>query len=149
VKFLFVIPALMLFLSNVPLVHKMDMKQMMAAMKKNGCCKKKAEPAPACHNTGEMPAEKPSCNAPGAEEPSHHACNMHGHQQDNDKKAGKCAKQDTTCVCICCFQYAAPGQVAAKLQFGLAEQDNGLAGYVQQNWKNPHLTGPWQPPDVI
>lgn len=122
---------------------------MMAVMKKSGCCKKK-EQVSACSSEEKVMPEKPSCHKEAAAQsscsakktPEPPSCN-------HDGDAGKCGMQDaTTCVCICYFQYAAPDQVAAKLQFGLAIKNNSLAGYLQQHWKDPHLTAPWQPPDA-
>jgi hypothetical protein len=157
VKFLLVIPALMLFLSNIPFIHKMDMKEMMAVMKKSGCCKKQqAGEVKACHSEVKAPAPKPSCGM-AAEEPA--SCHSPGNTSPAPGESAKnlpgapedekCPVQHATCVCICCFQYAAPDQVAAKLQFGLAGNNNNLAGYLQQHWKDPHLTAPWQPPDLV
>ena len=117
-RYLLLIPALTLFLSYIPFVHKMEMKEMMVTMKKSGCCKKTAK-TQSCHKNNDTAANK-----------------------------GKCAKQDASCVCICCFQYAAPAQLTVKLQFGIDIAQLEPAGYVQHNWKNAQLSAPWQPPDV-
>lgn len=131
---------------------------MMAVMKKSGCCKKQEAESKACHAEAKTPLEvelpvevkapvqKPSCHKTD-EVPVPSACAAGETPGNADEE--KCAMQDATCVCICCFQYAAPDQVAAKLQFGLAGSNNHLAGYLQLHWKDPHLTAPWQPPDVI
>lgn len=136
---LLLIPALLLFLSNIPFIHKMEMKAMAvnveehgAQAKKDGCCKKKANRTGTC----EMSEEESSCKS--SEPPAEQPCKP---------DASKCSKPDVTCICICCFQCAAPDPLTAKLQFGLAIKDNTLAGYLQQNWKDPQLTAPWQPPD--
>ena len=132
---------------------------MMAVMKKSGCCKKQQDnESKACHAEAEAPLEmelpvevkapvqKPSCHKTD-EVPASSACAADESSDNPEEK--KCSMQDATCVCICCFQYAAPDQVAAKLQFGLTGSNNSLAGYLQQHWKDPHLTAPWQPPDMI
>jgi hypothetical protein len=134
VRYFLLIPALVLFLSNIPFVHKMDMKEIVAAMKKSGCCKKEADTKSACDMAEKTVSQKSSCHKP--------------EKQPCDPDTKKCDMQDATCVCICCFQYAAPDQVAARLQFGLAIKNSDLAGFLQQHWKDPHLRAPWQPPDV-
>lgn len=147
-RYFLLIPAMLLFLSNIPFIHKMDVKEMMAAMEEKGCCKKKQ-----ASNEGECkmedmqpPAEPalqhgPSCHAErNATPPTEKAC---------DDDAGKCEKPDATCVCVCCFQYAAPDQFTAKMQFGLGDNKYSLSGFIQNNWKDPHLTAPWQPPDSM
>jgi hypothetical protein len=134
---LLLIPALLLFLSNIPFIHKMDMKAMakhVAPAKKNGCCKKQAN-----LNSGCMMSEgKTGSSCKSGKSRAEQPCKP---------DAAKCAKQDATCISVCCFQCAAPDQLTSKLQFGLAIKDNALAGYLQQNWKDPQLTAPWQPPD--
>ena len=135
------IPALVLFLSNIPFVHKMDMKEMMVAVKKDGCCRKpdtskgscdKAETKPACGESAEQ--SKPACKST---------------IPSNDGER-ECSKQDaSTCVCICCFQFAAPDQLGTKLQFGYSNLKQVLTAYLEQNWKDPQLALPWQPPDLV
>jgi hypothetical protein len=115
------IPALFLFLSNIPFVHKMDMKEAMVMMKKSGCCKKKSQMR---------------------------GCHMNDNKKPCDPKQGKCGKPDASCVCICSFQYIAPDQVSIKLQFGIKPDNNERAGYLLQPWKDPQLLAPWQPPDL-
>ena len=224
-RYLLLIPALMLFLSYVPFVHKMNMKKVMAEMKKSGCCKKAGvaegskmqcgteadvqcgageETASAEEHcgAGEKPASaekhgSSSEKAPGADElcgrgekaasaeehcgsvekapggdehcgpveqsaSADEHCGSAGKPASTDEhcgnsekpdkscshEKGNCAKQDATCICICCFQYASPDQLGEKLHFGIDINTYELAGYVPQNWKDPQLMAPWQPPDI-
>lgn len=131
-KFLLVIPAFLLFLSNIPFVHEMDRKEMMAAMTEEGCCKKSESMKGSCES-----AEK-SCSAPAEEK----SCSS-----EEEKQCGM--QTESTCICICCFQVAAPDQLGSKLQFGINDSPQSLAFYQQKNWKDPQLALPWQPPDVL
>ena len=132
-KYFLVIPALLLFLSNIPFIHTMDREEMMAAMKKDGCCKKSGDSKKTC----EPPAK--SCHKPAKEE-----------KPCKDGKEKQCGMMnESTCICICCFQFAAPDQLGSKFQFGIKDLQQSLAIYLQQTWKDPQLALPWQPPDLI
>lgn len=103
---------------------------MMAANEK-GCCKKSDSRKGGCKlpekSSGQV--EKRSCH-------------------DEDEKS--CAMQnEPTCICICYFQFAAPDQIGTKLQFGIADIQQLLSIYLQENWKDPQLALPWQPPDMM
>ncbi|HYE56751.1 MAG TPA: hypothetical protein VD996_18015 [Chitinophagaceae bacterium] len=119
-RILLLIPALLLFLSNIPFVHKMEMKKELAAQNKTGCCKKKQSMESKC-------------------------------KMDHPPKAKeKCSMQrESTCICICCFQFAAPDQFASRMQFGIDIPQLSLPEYYLQHWKNPLLSLPWQPPDPV
>ena len=57
------------------------------------------------------------------------------------------ARTETTCVCICTFQFVAPEQSLIKFdnnQFSLISIYGGLLDKV---WIDPYLSAPWQPPD--
>lgn len=75
--------------------------------------------------------------------PSKKSC----HKEEAEKKCGM--QSESTCICICVFQFAAPGQADTKIQFGINEPEISLSIYLQHNWKDPLLALPWQPPDVM
>jgi hypothetical protein len=125
---LLLIPVLLLFLSNIPFIHKMEMKEV-ASVKKDGCCRKSGNPKGIC----KMSEEKAGANE----------------QKTCHKEERTCSKQtESTCICICCFQFAAPDQFAVRPQFNCDELKQSLAIFLLQNWKDPQLAVPWQPPDV-
>jgi hypothetical protein len=138
-RFLLVIPAFLLFLSNVPFIHKMDREEMMAVMKKDGCCRKSESKKGSC-GAAAMKEEKSSC---GKQEQSKKC-------SSDDKGEMQCGMQnESTCICICCFQFAAPDQLSNRFQFGYDDLQQSLAVYLQLNWKDPLLSLPWQPPDGV
>lgn len=137
---LLLIPALVLFLSNIPFIHKMEMKQAVASVKKSGCCKKSENRKGSCKMS-----EKPSCEKP---EPATQITAT-AHDNSCHKEERKCSKQtESTCICICCFQFAAPDQLTAKPQFNCNELKQSLAIFLLHNWKDPQLAAPWRPPDI-
>ena len=98
-------------------------------MKKDGCCKKKEEMKGSCSTSD----EQQHCGRPADEE---------------NTPADLCPiPADQVCVCICCFQFAAPDQVGTKFQFGTTGIQQSLGFYLHQKWKDPMLALPWQPPD--
>jgi hypothetical protein len=129
-KIFLLIPAFLLFLSNIPFVHTMEMDEAeMVAVKKDGCCRKQDNRKPACKPEPVKASPKKHC---GGEE---------------KKECGKPA--NSACVCICCFQFAARDQVGARLQFGVSATSNSLTDYLVLHWKDPMLSLPWQPPDMV
>ena len=106
---------------------------MAAVEKSKGCCKKSDTEEMGC----KMPAAKDQHSTP--EKKSCH------NEEDN-----KCGMQnESACVCVCVFQFAAPDQAANKLQFGVNDDELSLNIYLQQNWQDPQLALPWQPPDMM
>ena len=131
-KYFLVIPAFFLFLSNIPFIHEMDKEEMMAVATEEGCCNQSDE-------------EKSTCKMPDKKQehtPAKKSCH-----NEEDTKCG--TQSESTCICICVFQFAAPDQLDAKLQFGINNVEQSLSIYLQQNWKDPQLALPWQPPDVM
>jgi hypothetical protein len=125
---LLLIPALLLFMSNIPFIHKMERKEVIAAAKKDGCCKKSDNRKGTCKEE-EAPPEK--------------------HERSCHKEERPCSKQtESTCVCVCCFQFAAPDQLTARPQFNCNQIQQSLAIFLLHNWKDPQLAVPWQPPDA-
>lgn len=128
---LFLIPALLLFLSNIPFMHTMDKAQRAEMMKQKGCCTKNSEET------------EDGCQMSAAMQECGHAETPHL------PAAEQCSMQsDAPCVCICFFHYAAPDQVGAKFYFPPVSIEPSLAAYIPQNWKDPMLALPWQPPDL-
>jgi hypothetical protein len=129
VRSLFLIPAFLLFLSNIPFIHKMERQQRMDMVKQDGCCKKK-EAMQTCRMED---GPEPSCHAPSDNSlPVEKECNM---------------QSESVCICVCCFQFAAPDQLGTKFQFHTPGIQQSLAVYLHQHWKDPMLALPWQPPD--
>jgi len=96
------------------------MKKEVTATKKDGCCKKKEAMQKKC-----------------------------GHSSDADTKKECNMQNESTCICICGFSFAAPDQIGSKLQFGADALKQSLQEYYLQQWKDPLLSLPWQPPDVV
>jgi len=119
VKHFLLIPACILFLSNIPFVQQMKMEKPVV---KEKCCKKKTE------NLME------SCHKPKDEKSTRKEC---------------CNKTETTCVCICCFQFAAPGPITPKFDFIQKNKDKLFSAFHNTRWKDPFVSIPWQPPDMI
>ena len=70
--------------------------------------------------------------------------------EKENKKEQHCPqpKTESTCICICCFQFAAPDQLLVKFD---ASNPLLLTNYntiPDQRWIDPFLAGPWQPPDI-
>ena len=60
-----------------------------------------------------------------------------------------CCKKETTCICFYCFQILAPGHSIPKYRFSLGQEKHLDGFYLEQNWMNPFIDGPLQPPDVV
>ena len=60
-----------------------------------------------------------------------------------------CQKTETTCVCICCFQFAAPVQAITDFQFNCAVSSSTSPLFIVGHVKDPHIGAPWQPPDLV
>jgi hypothetical protein len=131
-RFLSIIPALLLFLSNVPVTMEMKMPEApVMAKTEKGCCKKSESKAGTCHMkmTDAAPAK---------------AC-------DHQKSQKSCNQPSTsaTCICTCLFQFTAPAPNILPFQASLTAIDGMYAGFLQQNYNDPHLAVPGQPPDLI
>ncbi len=125
-RFLVIIPAFILFLSNMPFTHEMPMEAKMAKTDK--------EPACSMMQTGEQ-VER-SC--------------MPGKKPFVDESTGKgCCKHDetTNSTCICIFAYTAPVNDIRIFQLDAVDDMHSQTGYLQLIWKDPHIASPGQPPD--
>ena len=96
----------------------MDVAKVMK--EKNGCCKKMESMPGSCH----LPPQKRNANKEG------------------------CTKNETTCICFCCFQFAAPPQDAIKFDFNLMALLKSYNRIAEERWNDPYLSVPWQPPDM-
>ena len=121
-KFLLIIPAIFLFLSNIPFIQRMDMEEMMSITPDEGCCMKKGNMEGICLRP---PAEQ--------EKSKNEDCRIPGGEK--------------SCVCICCFQYAAPEQSIIKFSDKEIPLFTTYSGILAQHWADPFLSRPWQPPD--
>ena len=81
----------------------------------------------------------------GCKMPKHAASKKSCHKE-KDKKCGMQA--ESTCICICVFQFTAPDPIDARIQFGTNDVEASLNIFLQQNWDDPQLALPWQPPDL-
>ena len=105
------------------------MKSMQALTAEGDCCMKNGSMEAACHKpqTKDEDAPKDDCS--------------------NDED-GSQPRTETTCVCICCFQFAAPEQNFVRFDNKLFLHLTIHTGLIDQNWTDPFLGAPWQPPDV-
>jgi hypothetical protein len=136
-RFILVIPVLVLFLSNVPFIQEMPMEAMMAMMdeqEQEECHKsssrgEEVETSCSMSTADKKPAKPMACNA--ADMPDEGACQPSG----------------ANCICICVFQFAAPTQDIKAFHIFSIDKLAGYTGYLQLKWKDPHIASPGQPPD--
>ena len=128
-KFLLIIPAIFLFLSNIPFIQERSMKSMLSTMDKEDCCMKNGNMEGVCHKppTDKQQSKKEGCST------------------DEDCSQ---PKTETTCICICCFQFFAPEQNFVRFDNKLFSHPTIHTGLIDQDWKDPFLSAPWQPPDI-
>ena len=60
-----------------------------------------------------------------------------------------CGERETTCVCICCFQYAAPVNSITEYKFDCSLPSITAYIFIVGHIKDPHIGAPWQPPDLV
>lgn len=142
-KWLLVIPSLMLFLSNVSFTVEVKMTVKSAATTSEGYNKKGS-----CHRN--MPKNCPmqSIVSTGGEM----VCAMKAESDPGKQEcpSGKpCKNNEPTCICICSFQYSAPAPIMEDFQFAIADLSSNYTGFLSLKWKDPHLDAPWQPPDLV
>ena len=144
-KWLLLIPAFMLFLSNVSFTVEMKMTDKSAMTATIEGCSKKSS----CHKKMQQEAcPAMSSLSVGGEM----LCAMKSEESSNSAKCppGKpCKGTDATCICICSFQFSAPAPILEDFQFTLTEIPSKYTGFLSLKWKDPHITAPWQPPDVV
>ena len=58
-------------------------------------------------------------------------------------------KRETTCICIFCFQFAAPIQLMTSFKFSCSKMDRLPFTYIDMPTKDPYIGAPWQPPDFV
>jgi hypothetical protein len=119
-RLLLLIPTIVLFLSNVPFFKEVPMVVVEECLKQSSCDK------------AEM---KHQCDEESQTDPS----------QNDDC----CKKIETTCVCICCFQFAATvyrvGDQTALNNF----LRSSYAGFLNNKYKDPELPSIYNPPDMV
>jgi len=63
---------------------------------------------------------------------------------------GMCCQQaGTTCVCIICFQYAAPVNSITEYLFYYSSPARSMQAFLIDHIQDPHIGAPWQPPDIV
>lgn len=62
---------------------------------------------------------------------------------------GCCQKTEATCVCICCFHFAAPVQTIAEFKFNFVIHSPIIPLREVGHVKDQYIGAPWQPPDVV
>ena len=144
-RLLLFIPAFILFLSNMPFVTEISMEAGMAMMQDDETCTAQKE-------CGKNENRKGSC------EKQETACDKQTGCGDGETNTNTdldlvddngCQKTETTCVCICCFQFAAPVQHIPEFQFDCSDNSNTPSAFIVGYIKDPHIGAPWQPPDVV
>lgn len=137
-RLLLFIPAFILFLANIPFQFEMKMEKAVCEKMKDDDCpmKHQMNSKKSCHKADAY--SKPSCHKKPA-----------ATDNKNDKENPCDASTGITCVCICCFNYTAPGSTFAAPNFSLIPQENILTGFIHSIWEDPQLSPPWQPPDVV
>jgi hypothetical protein len=139
-RFLLTIPVLILFLSNVPFVQQIPIEQAIAMMQENEACALAQE----CRRgSGNLDAscnvEEPGCSQTCADESTP--------LTTTDDEC--CQQSGATCVCIVCFQYAAPVHSITEYLFYSSSLANSRHAYLVRHIKDPHIGAPWQPPDLV
>jgi len=136
-RFLLLIPVFVLFLSSVPFIQVMPVEVKVVLAEKQeekNCCKKKkqavSEP-PSCHKA-EHATSKPMACHPGTM-----------------PVEGSCQPSGANCICVCLFQFTAPENDFKAFQLDPANPLAGRTGYLEQEWKDPHIDSPGQPPDYL
>ena len=89
----------------------------------DGCCKKNENMEGVCHKPKESPGESKKDHCPQP-------------------------KNERSCICICCFQYAAPELQLIKFGDSASVFDIAYNLLTHRRWLDPLLAGPWQPPDL-
>ena len=134
------IPVLILFLSNVPFVQQIPMEQAIAMMQGDESCGEHQECSRGTENLdASCSMEEPACERScGSESTS------------PDATQGSCCQQaGATCVCIVCFQYAAPVHSLTEYLFYSSSPAKSLQAYLIAHVKDQHIGAPWQPPDMV
>jgi hypothetical protein len=139
-RLLLFIPVLVLFLSNVPFIQKMPFAKAVAMIAKGETCGQQKE----CSRHNENLQGNCDLEGSGCEHSSEENTKIGGTGDDDC-----CQKTESTCVCICCFQFAAPVQVIAEFKFNCSSNSNISALFIVGHVKNPYIAAPWQPPDGV
>ena len=133
------IPVLVLFLSNVPFIQRIPMQRAMAMMNETETC---GEQSTCKRNTENFSStcspEKSTCDESCASDEE-------GVKSSNDS----CSETEATCVCICCFQYAAPVNTITEYQFNCSLPSIIAYIFIVGHIRDPHIGAPWQPPDLV
>ena len=131
------IPVLILFLSNVPFVQQISME---AIIPGDESCSQHKECARATKNPDVLCSmEERSCEQ-----------SFPGESTAAGSPEGNCCKQTgTTCVCIVCFQYAAPVNSITEYIFYYSSQARSIRACLIDHIQDPHIAAPWQPPDPV
>jgi len=120
-RYFYVIPALLLFLSNIPFVQQMRMEEMKKMSIAKTCCEKRGNMEGTCHKGDK--------------------------EQHSTKHRGGCEKPESSCICVCCFQYTAPEHT--QIIFDCAKFSFAIKYNIppQPHWLDPYISAQWQPPD--
>jgi hypothetical protein len=138
-RLLLFIPVFVLFLSNVPFVQKIPLEKAIAMMQENEGC-------------GQQECMRNTENLQAACAPQESECDQTCSKETEIKDQAKnncCQETETDCVCICCFQYAAPFQAITVYKFNCSLSSNTASSFIVGHVKDPHIGAPWQPPDLV
>ena len=139
-RVLLFIPVLILFLSNVPFVQQIPMEQAIAMLQENESCGQHQE---CSRGTESLDA---SCSV--EETPCEKSCS--GESTSPDATQDSCCQQTgASCVCIVCFQYAAPVHSLAEYLFCSESPSKSRQVHLIGHIKDQYIGAPWQPPDIV
>ena len=144
-RLLLFIPAFILFLSNMPFVTEISLEAGMTMMQNDESCAVQKECRKNENRKGSCVKQETACD-------KQTGCGDGETNKNTDLDLvgdNACQKTETTCVCICCFQFAAPEQQLPEFQFDCADNSNTPFAFIVGYIKNPHIGAPWQPPDVV
>ena len=137
-RLLLIIPVLVLFLSNVPFVQKIPWERALSMMQGNETCGQANQCSRATEYLDtDCRVEETSCEQ---------VCS--GETAISDTTNDCCQRTATTCVCIYCFQYAAPVHMIEDYQFNCTISPNAAPIFIVGLIKDQHIGAPWQPPDL-
>ena len=139
-RLLLFIPVLVLFLSNVPIIQRIPLEKAISLMQENETCGQQKE----CSRNNENFKTTCTKEESACDEASDAETTIQDPASDNCSQ-----KTETTCVCICCFQFAAPVQKITIFQFSCSNIVLSPSTFMDAPVKDPYISAPWQPPDAV
>ena len=139
-RLLLFIPTLVLFLSNVPFIQRVPLEKEIAMKETNKTCGQNEN----CSSNNEY------SNSICSPEESGCGKSVTGQAKATEILNDGCSqKTEATCVCICCFQFAAPVQEIAEFNCNFIIHSPNIPLREVGQVKDQYIGAPWQPPDVV